>query len=77
MSKSATYNPDTIGLKKMVSHLDEEHRKIIDLLFFEGYSQSEVAEKLNIPLGTVKTRSRSAIMELRKHFDKELQTVMK
>ena len=45
--------------------LEPEYRKIIDLLYFEGYSQSEAAEKLNIPLGTVKTRSRAAIQKLK------------
>jgi RNA polymerase sigma factor (sigma-70 family) len=64
----ADYNPDTIGLKEMVKRLDPEYRKIIDLLFFEGYSQSEAAEKLNIPLGTVKTRSRAALQKLKSIF---------
>ena len=67
--RSASYNPDTIGLKEMVSKLDAEYKQIIDLIFFEGYSQSEAAEKLSIPLGTIKTRSRAAIMKLRQQFD--------
>ena len=65
----ATYNPETIGLKEMVRKLEPEYRQIIDLLFFGGYTQSEAAEKLNIPLGTVKTRSRAAILKLRLQFD--------
>lgn len=65
---TSSYNPDTIGLKEIVNKLDPEYRKIIDLLFFEGYSQSETAEKLNIPLGTVKTRSRAAIQKLKSIF---------
>ena len=65
------YNPDTIGIKEMVRKLEPEYRQIIDLLFFGGYTQSEAAEKLNIPLGTVKTRSRAAIMKLRQQFEKE------
>ena len=69
ISKSSSYNPDTIGLKEMVKKLDGEYRQIIDLIFFEGYSQSEAAEKLRIPLGTVKTRSRAAIMKLRQQFE--------
>lgn len=68
-SKSTSYNPDTIGLKEMVKNLDGEYRQIVDLIFFEGYSQAEAAEKLNLPLGTVKTRSRAAIMKLRQQFD--------
>ncbi len=69
VNKQFSYNPDTIGIKEMVSKLDSEYRQIIDLIFFGGYSQSEAAEKLNIPLGTVKTRSRAAIMKLRQQFE--------
>ena len=65
----ATFNPETIGIKEMVRKLEPEYKQIIDLLFFGGYTQSEAAEKLNIPLGTVKTRSRAAIMKLRREFD--------
>jgi RNA polymerase sigma factor (sigma-70 family) len=65
----ATYNPETIGLKEMVRKLEPEYKQIIDLLFFGGYTQSEAAEKLNIPLGTIKTRSRAAILKLRQQFD--------
>jgi RNA polymerase sigma-70 factor (ECF subfamily) len=63
-----SYNPDTIDVKEIVKKLEPEYYTIIDLLFFKGYSQSEAAEKLNIPLGTVKTRSRAAIQKLRMIF---------
>jgi RNA polymerase sigma-70 factor (ECF subfamily) len=63
------FDPELIGIREIVRKLEPEYRQIIDLLFFEGYSQSEVAEKLSIPLGTVKTRSRAAIMRLRNFFD--------
>jgi RNA polymerase sigma factor (sigma-70 family) len=65
----AAYNPETIGLKEMVRKLEPEYREIIDLLYFGGYTQSEAAEKLDIPLGTVKTRSRAAILKLRQQFE--------
>jgi RNA polymerase sigma-70 factor (ECF subfamily) len=69
-----TYNPDTIGIKEIVKKLDAEYRIIIDLLFFEGYTQTEAAEKLNIPLGTVKTRSRAAIQKLKILFQSDGKT---
>ncbi len=53
------------GLQKVIHQLDPDHRSIIELLYFQQYSQSEAAEKLNIPLGTVKTRSRKALSTLR------------
>ncbi|RZK18551.1 MAG: RNA polymerase sigma factor [Flavobacterium sp.] len=62
------YNPETIGLKKLTMNLCASQKAILDLIYFQGYSQSEVAEELNIPLGTVKTRLRMAISILRKYF---------
>jgi len=59
-------NIDTIGLQKLVEQLKPEHQLMIDMLYFKGYTQSELSEELNIPLGTVKTRVRAAIIELRK-----------
>ncbi len=64
------YNPETKGLQDVVNEMDQEYRQILYLLFFAGFNQSEVALKLNIPLGTVKTRSRMAIMKLRNYLDK-------
>jgi RNA polymerase sigma-70 factor, ECF subfamily len=58
-------NTDTIGIKKIVSSLKEDQRRLIDLAYFEGYTQEEIAKKLEIPLGTVKTRVRAALTVLR------------
>lgn len=62
------FNPDHIGLNKMIEKLKPELRDVVYLLFIRGYSQQSAAEFLKIPLGTVKTRSRNAILELRKYF---------
>lgn len=56
---------DAIGLKEILMELSEDQRFIVDQLYLKGYTQSEVAEEFNIPLGTVKTRLRSAMIELR------------
>jgi RNA polymerase sigma-70 factor, ECF subfamily len=45
--------------------LPVEQRQLVESAFFEGYSQSELAEKFNLPLGTVKTRVRTAMQRLR------------
>lgn len=57
---------DTIGLQKQISTLKPEQKVIIDLAYFNGYTQDEISKEIGIPLGTVKTRMRSAISELRK-----------
>lgn len=56
---------DHIGLKKVLDRLKPEHRVLIDLLYFGGYTQSEAAAHLGIPLGTVKTRVKIALTQLR------------
>lgn len=61
-------NPDHIGLKDMVNGLEEKYRVILDLIYFQGYTHSEVVETLDIPLGTVKSRIRIGLRELRKLF---------
>lgn len=57
---------DAMGLRKQVSDLKEDQRSIIDMAYFFGYTQDEISKHLGIPLGTVKTRMRTAITELRK-----------
>ncbi len=57
---------DALGIRKHLTQLKNDQKQIIDLAYFEGYTQDEISKKLVIPLGTVKTRMRSAIMELRK-----------
>jgi RNA polymerase sigma-70 factor (ECF subfamily) len=51
-----------------VQSLPEEQRQVIDLAYYKGMSQSEIAETLDWPLGTVKTRVRSAMQSLRQHW---------
>ncbi len=53
------------GLKKVIDGLDEKYRILIDLAYFQGYSQRELEKKLDIPLGTIKSRLRQAIIQLR------------
>lgn len=57
---------DALGIRKQLNLLKDDQKQIIDLAYFEGFTQDEISKKLIIPLGTVKTRMRTAIMELRK-----------
>ncbi len=56
---------NTIGIKGFVSKLADTCKKLIELLYFKGYTQKEVSESLEIPLGTVKTRNRNCLGNLR------------
>jgi len=68
-SSRIAVNYDSIGLKETVAKLKPELRQIIDLLYFGGYTQEEAAKELNMPLGTVKTRARNALIQLRELMD--------
>ncbi|TWI97087.1 RNA polymerase sigma-70 factor (ECF subfamily) [Mucilaginibacter frigoritolerans] len=63
------YKPELLGIKDLVQTLKPEQKSILDLVYFKGYTHVEAAEELGIPLGTIKTRLRMAIQELRKHFN--------
>lgn len=56
---------DHIGLKKVLEKLKEEHRVLVELSYFKGYTHEEISEIEDIPLGTVKTRIRNALKHLR------------
>ena len=69
---SQTPSVDYIGVSSLLEKLDEDHRPIINLLYLQDYTQSEAAKELGVPLGTVKTRARRAIMQLRKLLQTEM-----
>ena len=62
-------NPETIGVREMVMSLKPEHKAIVDLVYYRGFTHAEAAEELNIPIGTLKTRMRMAVNHLRKFFN--------
>jgi len=52
----------------VIAQLPAEQRKTLEMAFFDGLTHSEIAEMTGDPLGTVKTRIRSALLTLRKGF---------
>ncbi len=64
----ANQDIDIIGFKKVMERLKKEHRVLIDLAYFKGYTHEEISEIENIPLGTVKTRIRNALLQLREYL---------
>ena len=63
---ASTFNPEHIGLRELTLQLKPRQREVIDLLYFIGCTQAETAERLGIPLATVKTRARAALQTLAK-----------
>ncbi|MDD7913836.1 RNA polymerase sigma factor [Polaribacter ponticola] len=68
-SSSLDNSTNAIGLKKFVTKLGDKCKAVIELLYFKGFTQKEASEELKMPLGTIKTRNRSCIGELRTMLD--------
>lgn len=62
-------NEDVLDIKKHLSSLDEKYQLVINALFFEGMTQQEASEELNIPLGTIKSRLKIGLRELKKIYN--------
>lgn len=56
---------DGLLLARLLQQLSPEQRQLIELAFYQGYTHSELAENLQLPLGTVKTRLRTGLQKLR------------
>jgi RNA polymerase sigma-70 factor (ECF subfamily) len=57
------------AVEEAMSSLPDEQERVVRMTFFEGLSQAEIAKRLGIPLGTVKTRVRLAFVKLRRTLD--------
>lgn len=51
-------------VKKALNEIPEEQRDVIEIAYYRGMTQSEIAKQLNLPLGTVKTRTRQGMIKL-------------
>lgn len=60
------------GLSKVLEQLPEENRKLLEFSYFLGYTQSEIADLMNIPLGTVKSRLRTTLISIRKILEEKI-----
>ena len=76
METSAVYkvtsnelNQDVLDIKKHLRSLDEKYQIVINALFFEGMTQQEASDELDIPLGTIKSRLKIGLRELKKIYD--------
>lgn len=61
--------PEHLDVRKHLNSLDEKYQVVMEALFFEGMTQQEASEALDIPLGTIKSRLKIGLRELRKIYD--------
>ncbi|HEX4946341.1 MAG TPA: sigma-70 family RNA polymerase sigma factor [Blastocatellia bacterium] len=69
--KQTIYAERSRQVRQALRQLTPEQRALIEAAYFEGLSQSELAERFALPLGTVKTRVRAGMVILKKHFSVE------
>lgn len=62
-------NQDVLDIKKHLGSLDEKYQIVINALFFEGMTQQEASDELEIPLGTIKSRLKIGLRELKKIYN--------
>jgi len=71
---SSELNQDVLDIKKHLKSLDEKYQIVLNALFFEGMTQQEASDELNIPLGTIKSRLKIGLRELKKIYDPKPKT---
>lgn len=69
--KVAYQETSKMDVSTLLSKLDEKYKTVLDHIYLQGYSHSEAADKLDLPLGTVKTRLRNGLKELRNFIGSE------
>ncbi len=60
---------ETTDIRAALNRLNPKHRQLLELAYFDGLSQSEIAQRLQLPLGTVKTWVRLALRQIREDLD--------
>lgn len=76
-SGTTSLSVDTLDVKDHMEHLELKYKLVIHALFFQGMTQREASKALDIPLGTVKSRLRFGMKQLRKIFgDSEITIIL-
>ncbi len=68
---AAESSEKSVDIKALIKNMPDKYRILLNKMFLEGYTQQEISDELEIPLGTVKTRLRDAIQTLRETLKDE------
>jgi RNA polymerase sigma-70 factor (ECF subfamily) len=69
-SEDPALGPDRTRVRAALAMLSPEQRAVIELAYFEGLTSSEIADRLKVPIGTVKSRVAAAMSKLRAGLEK-------
>ena len=75
-SRNVLYSERRTRIRASLAELPKEQAEVIELAFFKGMTQSEIADSTGIPLGTVKTRTLLAMKKLRVALQSELRDLL-
>lgn len=71
LPKKINFNATSIDVNALLKKLSSEHRLIIDYYYLRDFNEQQISNKLNIPLGMIKTRLKNAFLELQEILKKE------
>lgn len=66
---TTNFNEDVMDIKEHIGKLEEKYQIVLDALFFKGMTQQEASDELEIPLGTIKSRLKIGLRELKKVYN--------
>ena len=66
---TSNFNQDVMDIKDHVGRLEKKYQIVLDALFFQGMTQQEASDELDIPLGTIKSRLKIGLRELKKVYN--------
>jgi RNA polymerase sigma-70 factor, ECF subfamily len=74
-SQARPVDPSTrLAVEGALNHIPEAQKQVLELSYYEGMTHEEIAARLEIPLGTVKTRLRAGLKHLRDYMNSQEST---
>lgn len=67
--------PELLDIRENLDKIDDKYQIVLDALFFQGMTQQEASEELDIPLGTIKSRLKIGLRELKKIYGSAMSLV--